>query len=69
MASRNRLGYVRDEISWYRKQARGDTLLQSLGGWLYFLPLLLATLLWWALTRVVAIPYAAVRWLVGRLRR
>jgi len=68
MASRNRLGYVRDEIRWYREQARGDTLLQSLGGWLYFLPLLLATLLWWALTRVVAIPYAALRWLVGRLR-
>lgn len=68
MASRNSLAYVRDEIGWYREQARGDSLLETLGGWLYYAPLLIATLLWWALTRVVGVPVGIVRRAVGAIR-
>ena len=65
MSHRNSLAYPRDEIAWYREQVRRD----GRGSWLYYGPLLVATLLWWAVTRVVGVPWAVLRALGRRLRR
>lgn len=66
--NRNSLSYVRDEIGWYRQQARGDGVVGTIGGWAYYGPLLILVLLWWAVTRIVGIPLAILRALWGWLR-
>jgi len=68
-SDRNSLRYPRDEYVWHREQARGDGVLSTAVGWAYHLPLLLVTLLWWFVTRVIAVPYAVLKWLAGWVRR
>lgn len=67
--SRNSLQYAREEIAWFADQANGDTLWQSLVGWAYYGPIMIASLLWWALTRLVGVPYAILCRLVDQLRK
>lgn len=70
--SRNSLSYIKEEYNWYRQQAQHGSLAGTLIGWSYYGPILLITLIWWALTRVVGVPYAllvrAWRWLRRRMQ-
>jgi len=61
MPARNSLAYPRDEVRYYRQEARDDGLLATAAGWAYYGPLLVATLLWWAVTRLIGLPVAGLR--------
>lgn len=68
-SNRNSFQYARDEIAWFADQANGETTWQTLVGWAYYGPVMILSLFWWAITRLVGVPYAILCWLFGQLRR